>query len=161
MADPLPTIRTAAERVAASSGLELFDIQFRRESSGWVLRVILDRPDEPGSGPRVEGVTLGDCQRVSRDLSAILDVEDVIDRKYTLEVTSPGLDRPLRHEADYQRFAGRLAKIVVARPVEGQSHFTGRLKGVEDGTVLVEVGRDKVTRIPLDLITRGRLDVEF
>lgn len=160
MADPLPTIRAAAERVAASSGLELFDVQFRRESSGWVLRVILDRPDEPESGP-VEGVTLGDCQRVSQDLSAILDVEDVIDRKYTLEVTSAGLDRPLRHEADYRRFAGRLAKIVVARPVEGQSHFAGRLKGVEDGTVLVEVGKDKVRRIPLDLITRGRLDVEF
>lgn len=160
MADPLPTIRAAAERVATSSGLELFDVQFRRESSGWVLRVILDRPDEPESGS-VEGVTLGDCQRVSQDLSAILDVEDVIDRKYTLEVTSPGLDRPLRHEADYRRFAGRLAKIVVARPVEGQSHFAGRLKGVEDGAVLVEVGKDKVKRIPLDLITRGRLDVEF
>ncbi|MBI1873800.1 MAG: ribosome maturation factor RimP [Acidobacteria bacterium] len=172
MADPLPTIRAAAERVAASSGLELFDVQFRRESSGWVLRVILDRPAEPDGArpvaeattegrPAVEGVTLGDCQRVSQDLSAILDVEDVIDRQYTLEVTSPGLDRPLRHEADYRRFAGRLAKIVVARPVDGQSHFAGRLRGVEDGTVLVEVGRDKVKRIPLALIARSRLDVEF
>lgn len=181
MPDPLPAIRAAAERVADSYGLELFDVQFRREPPGWVLRVILDRPEggvdrgRPAGGassarthaglqaaaPAVEGVTIRDCQQVSEDLSAILDVEEVIDHAYTLEVTSPGLDRPLRHEADYRRFAGRLAKIVVAQPVDGQSHFAGRLKGVENGIVLVEVGRDTVRRIPLDLITRGRLDVEF
>ncbi|MBI4475657.1 MAG: ribosome maturation factor RimP [Acidobacteria bacterium] len=184
MVDPLARIRATAERVAVSYGLEIFDVQFRRESPGWVLRVILDRPGPfrlkaeataPGmeaTAPGAEstsqraeatseGVSISDCQRVSEDLSAILEVEDLIDHAYTLEVTSPGLDRPLRHEADYRRFTGRLAKIVVTEPVDGQSHFAGRLKGVEDGSVLVETGREKVRRIPLDLIKRGRLDVEF
>lgn len=91
----------------------------------------------------------------------MLDVEDLIDRAYTLEVSSPGLDRPLRHEADYRRFAGRLAKIVVAEAVEGQTHFEGRLRGVEHGRVVMDVGRARTVRIPLDLIRRGRLEVEF
>lgn len=160
--DPLPAIRAAAERVAASYGLELFDVQFRRESPGWVLRVILDTADvgiDPGGG--IDGVRISDCQRVSEDLSAILDVEDLIDHAFTLEVTSPGLDRPLRHEADYRRFTGRLAKIVVREPVDGQTHFEGRLQGVDEATVLVEAGKGKIKRIPLGLISRGRLAVEF
>src|SRR4029453_12586197 len=139
-------LRAAVSRVIESYGLTLFDLQFRRESIGWVLRVVIDRPWQPGttSGPD-ESVTAADCGRVSQDLSAILDVEPEllggIDRKYTLEVSSPGLDRPLRGEDDYRRFTGRLAKIVTAAPVDGQSHFEGRLAGVDAGHVLVEQGR--------------------
>jgi ribosome maturation factor RimP len=158
----LAPVRAAADRVAASYGLEIFDLQFRREAIGWVLRVVLDRPGD-GSGPD-ELVTIEDCQRVSQDLSALLDVEDelghALDRQYTLEVSSPGLDRPLRGEADYRRFTGRLAKIVTDAPVEGQSHFEGRLTGVEGGTVVVTEGR-RVHRIPLAHIRRARLEVEF
>jgi ribosome maturation factor RimP len=158
----LAPVRAAADRVAASYGLEIFDLQFRREAIGWVLRVVLDRPgDGVGSG---ESVTVEDCQRVSQDLSALFDVEDevgrALDRQYTLEVSSPGLDRPLRGEADYRRFTGRLAKIVTDAPVEGQSHFEGRLTGVEGGTVVVTEGR-RVHRIPLAHIRRARLEVEF
>jgi ribosome maturation factor RimP len=158
----LAPVRSAADRVAASYGLEIFDLQFRREAIGWVLRVVLDRlGDAIGSG---ESVTVEDCQRVSQDLSAVLDVEDelgrVLDRQYTLEVSSPGLDRPLRGEADYRRFTGRLAKIVTDAPIEGQSHFEGRLTGIEDGTVVVTEGR-RVHRIPLAHIRRARLEVEF
>jgi ribosome maturation factor RimP len=98
---------------------------------------------------------------VSRDLSAILDVEDVVAHAYTLEVSSPGLDRPLRHADDYRRFAGRLAKIVVAEPVDNQKHLSGRLQGLEGDTVLLEGARGRIHRIPMALITRGRLDVEF
>ena len=103
--------------MAGSHGLEVFDVQLRREPIGMVLRVVIDRPD-PGRVETVdESVGIEDCQRVSHDLSALLDVEDEFGEtdladKYTLEVSSPGLDRPLRHEADYRRFAGRLAKIV-------------------------------------------------
>jgi ribosome maturation factor RimP len=158
----LAPVRAAADRVAASYGLEIFDLQFRREAIGWVLRVVLDRPGD-GSGPD-ESVTVEDCQRVSQDLSVLLDVEDevgrALDRQYTLEVSSPGLDRPLRGEADYRRFTGRLAKIVTDAPVEGQSHFEGRLTGVEGGTVVVTEGR-RVHRIPLAHIRRARLEVEF
>jgi ribosome maturation factor RimP len=171
-------VRTAAARIAASYGLELFDVQFRRESAGWVLRVIIDRPGTDGgdAAPRgaegdagaQEPVTIEDCQRVSQDLSALLDVDEDLgraldggtNRHYTLEVSSPGLDRPLRGEADYRRFTGRLAKLVTDEPVDGQSHFEGRLAGVEDGVVVVTEGR-RTHRVPLDRIRRARLEVEF
>jgi ribosome maturation factor RimP len=182
-------VRDAAERVARGYGLEIFDVQLRRESYGTVLRVIIDRPDPgiptsaaaasqavsggtpagaAGSARRPEDDSIGivDCQRVSQDLSALLDVEEddleasALGQAYTLEVSSPGLDRPLRHEADYRRFSGRLAKLVTTVPVNGQSAFAGRLGGVEDGMVLLEEGR-KVHRVPVAQIKRGRLEVEF
>src|SRR5258705_7318345 len=87
-------VRTAASRVAAGYGLELFDVQFRREAQGMVLRVRIDRPGPAASAE--ESVSVEDCAHVSRDLSAVLDVEDVVPTAYTLEVSSPGLDRPLR-----------------------------------------------------------------
>lgn len=164
VSDPL---RAAVERVVRSYDLSVFDLQFRRESIGWVLRVMLDRPWRPGAaeaGAVEESVTVDDCGRVSQDLSAILDVEPEllggVDRAYTLEVSSPGLDRPLRGEEDYRRFAGRLAKIVTTAAVDGQSHFEGRLAGVSDGMVLIEQGR-RTHRVPLAAIRRARLDVEF
>jgi ribosome maturation factor RimP len=185
----LARVRDAAERVARGYGLEIFDVQLRRESYGTVLRVIIDRP-APGaptapaaasaavSGgtpagaagaartPGDDSIGIADCQRVSQDLSALLDVEEddleasALGQAYTLEVSSPGLDRPLRHEADYRRFSGRLAKLVTTVPVNGQSAFAGRLGGVEEGMVLLEEGR-KVHRVPVAQIKRGRLEVEF
>ena len=171
--ETLVRLRDAAARIAASYGLEIFDVQFRRESIGWVLRVIVDRASA-GAAPAasrpapVEGsaevVSIDDCRRVSEDLSAVLDVEDDltagIDRAYTLEVSSPGLDRPLRGEDDYRRFVGRLAKIVTRQPIDGLSHFAGRLAGVEAGAVLVTEGR-RMHRVPLDAIRRAKLEVEF
>jgi ribosome maturation factor RimP len=112
-----------------------------------------------------ESVGIADCQRVSQDLSALLDVEDEfgeddLGETYTLEVSSPGLDRALRHEPDYRRFAGRLAKIVTTEPIDRQSAFAGRIKGVEAGAVILEEGR-KTHRVPLNRIKRANLDVEF
>jgi ribosome maturation factor RimP len=159
-------IREAAARVAASHGLEIFDIQLRRESIGTVLRVIIDRPDPGRIETPEEAVGIEECQRVSQDLSALLDVEEdelgeaSLHKQYTLEVSSPGIDRPLRHEADYRRFAGRLAKVVATEPIEGQSAFSGRLRGVEDGRVLLEEGR-RVHRVPLAQVKRAQLAVEF
>jgi ribosome maturation factor RimP len=158
-------IRAIAERVAGSYGLEIFDVQFRRESTGWVLRIFVDVPDTdeaPAAGDA--SVTIQDCERVSRDVSAVLDVEETIDHHFTLEVSSPGLDRPLRRARDYRRFAGRLAKIVVAEAVDNQKHFAGRLLGpaenVQDA-VVIETAPGKRHVIPLSLITRARLEVEF
>jgi ribosome maturation factor RimP len=165
-------LKAVAERVARGYGLDIFDVQTRREASGWVVRVILDRPD-PGqpaaSDAPEETIGIEDCQRVSQDLSAILDVEEEslglgLPEGYILEVSSPGLDRPLRDAADFRRFTGRLAKIVVAEPVGGQMHFEGRIKGLEGGpgdeSVLVEQGR-RTHRIPLRSVRRARLEVEF
>lgn len=165
--DRLARVREVAERVARSYGLEIFDVQLRRESIGTVLRVIIDRPD-PGrpTTPEEDSVGIAECQRVSQDLSALLDVEEesldqpALGQAYTLEVSSPGLDRPLRHAADYRRFTGRLAKLVSSEPIDGQSAFSGRLAGVEDGVVLLQEGR-RTHRVPLAQIKRGRLDVEF
>ncbi len=168
--DQFSRLRQAAERVAASHGLDIFDVQFRRESSGMVLRVMLDRrPDAAGieQAPVAgtpDGITGEDCSRVSHDLSAVLDVEGdalgIPDDEYTLEVSSPGLDRPLRGEADYRRFVGRLAKIVTREPLDKQSAFAGRITGVENGSVLLEEGR-RTHRVPLALVKRANLEVEF
>jgi ribosome maturation factor RimP len=163
--DKMRRIREAAERVAAGCGLEIFDVQLRRESIGNVLRVIIDRPDRGVVETPEEAVGIEDCQRVSQDLSAILDVEEdelgeALAQQYTLEVSSPGLDRPLRHEADFRRFAGRLAKVVTSEPLDGQSAFAGRLRGVDDGHVVLEEGR-RTHRVPLGRVKRAQLAVEF
>ena len=161
--EPIEAVRDIAERVARSHGLEVFDVQMRRESIGPVLRVVIDRP-APADGspePADAGIGIQDCQRVSEDLSAVLDVEDVIDHRYTLEVSSPGLDRPLRRADDYRRFAGRAAKVVLAEPVDGQTHLKGRLRGIEDDTVRFEDAQGREHRIPLAQISRARLEVEF
>ncbi len=165
-------LRNIAERVAGSYGLDVFDVQYRRESTGWVLRIFVDvQASGDGAALPDVSVSIEDCERVSRDVSAILDVEASIDHHYTLEVSSPGLDRPLRDARDYRRFAGRLAKIVVSEPVDGQQHFEGRLQGLEEDAVVIETGggpprggRGGAARrhlIPLALITRARLEVEF
>jgi len=152
-------IRAAADRVVQSHGLELFDVQLRRESSGWVVRVFIDKPGP--SGTPEDSVGVDECAAVSRELSTILDVEDPIDRAYTLEVSSPGLDRPLRGAGDYERFTGRAAKLVVNEPVDGQTAFAGRIRGVEDDVLVFEAQGRKWHRIALDNIKRARLDVEF
>jgi ribosome maturation factor RimP len=157
---PLERVRDVAARVAASYGLDIFDVELRREGGRQVLRVVLDRP-----GPNLtaeESVSLDDCARVSEELSAVLDVEDIVPADhYTLEVSSPGLDRPLRHADDYRRFAGRCAKVVLSAPVERQTAYAGRVLGVEGEDVLFEKEGGKHVRLPLRLISRARLDVEF
>ena len=166
--EELRQVRTLAQRVAQSHGLDLFDVQLRRESSGLVLRVFIDRPaaqtdtTERRPPDQVEdSVSVDDCQRVSHDLSTVLDVEDVLEQAYTLEVSSPGLDRPLRDATDYRRFSGRLARIVVSEAIGGQKQFSGRLRGVENADVLLEDSAQRVHRIPLSVVSRARLEVEF
>ena len=156
---PLDTIRTIAERVAQARGLEVWDIQSRREVNGHVVRVFIDRPG-PASTPE-DSVSIEDCAEVNREMSTILDVEDPLSIAYTLEISSPGLDRPLRGEDDYRRFAGRLAKVVVSEAVDNQKAFEGRLRGLDGGEVLLEAPNGRMHRLPLRLITRGRLEVEF
>jgi len=156
---PLEQIRAIAERVARSHGLEIWDIVSHRETTGQIVRVFIDRPGPAATAE--ESVSIEDCEQVSREIGTILDVEDPLPFAYTLEVSSPGLNRPLRGEQDYRRFAGRLAKLVVSEAVDNQTAFEGRLRGVEDGTVLLEGPKARMHRLPLRLITRARLAVEF
>lgn len=157
--DVVEKVRAIASRVAASYGLEIFEVQYRREASGMVLRIRLDRPGSRATAE--DSVTVDECAKVSRDLSAIFDVEDIVPTQYTLEVSSPGLDRPLTKAEDYERFAGRRAKLVMREKIDGQGYFKGQLGGVEDGHVLIE-GEDRRThRVPLAVITRANLEVDF
>jgi ribosome maturation factor RimP len=162
----LEQIRPIAERVVGSYGFEVFDLQFRREPIGWVLRVVIDHPTRRAEDGAVlvegiaESIGIDDCQKVSLDLGAVLDVAEAIDAEYTLEVSSPGADRPLRSADDFRRFAGRLAKIVVTEAVDNQMHFEGRLLGVDNDEIVLEAGR-KTKRIPLSRVSRAKLDVDF
>jgi ribosome maturation factor RimP len=158
-------VRAIASRVAGSYGLDIFDVQYRREGPGMVLRIQIDRP---GAGATAEdSVSVDDCARVSRDLSAVLDVEDVVPTAYTLEVSSPGLDRPLRGPADYSRFAGRRVKVVMREAVDGQMFFKGRLAGSsgtgdsQQGAVTIVTDDGRAHQVPYGAITRANLEVEF
>ena len=156
---PLERVREIAGRLAGTRGLTVDDVALRRESGQQVLRVTLDRPG-PNATPE-ESVSISDCEEIGHELGTILDVEDLFPARFTLEVTSPGLDRPLRHADDYRRFEGRLAKIVLREPVNRQTAFAGRLRGMDGDDVLFESEGGKLVRLPLALVSRARLEVEF
>ena len=148
-------VRAVAQRVVGSRGFELVDVEVKRGRGEQVVRLFVDKEG---------GIGLAELQSVSEEVSAILDAEDPIESTYTLEVSSPGLDRALKNEADYRRFVGRLVKLASYEPVEGRRHWTGRLQSVGDGGVLVvvlEKEKGAVARVPLAKVSHGRLEVEF
>jgi ribosome maturation factor RimP len=149
--------------VAHSLGLEIFDVEWKVGKQR-LLRVYIDRlpeatgPSNLGNGA---GISHSDCERVSQQLSVILDVEDLVPGpSYTLEVSSPGLDRKLIRPGDYERFTGRLANIWLNEPVENQKYFQGRLAGYADGVVKLTV-RDREVAVPLAGIRKANLAVEL
>src|SRR5688572_30339917 len=146
-----------AEPPIVGAGLELVELDFNREAEGWVLRVFIDlpwfegQPVEPG-----KGISFEECERVSRDLSAALDVADAITHAYRLEVSSPGLERPLRRVRDFQRFAGQKVKVRTVEMVEGRRNFSGTIRGAIGDAVEVECdGRSY--QIPVSEIARAHL----
>ncbi|MDL1969522.1 MAG: ribosome maturation factor RimP [Candidatus Desulfofervidaceae bacterium] len=144
-------VEKLARPILESEGLELVDVEFQRETQGWVLRVYIDKEG---------GVSLDDCTGVSQQLSAALDVEDPIDTAYTLEVSSPGLTRPLKKARDYERYKGQLVQIKTYRSVEGRKVFKGKLIGLEDDVVKIEI-EGKVWEIPLKDIAKANLDFKL
>ena len=142
------------QRVAAGRGLELVDVELKRRPGGMLVRLYVDKPG---------GIGLDDLQSTSEEISAILDVEDPIASSYTLEVSSPGLDRPLKTEADYGRFVGKLAKLSSYEPVDGRRHWTGRLVSADGGVIEIALEKEggQVCRVPYAKIAHGRLEVEF
>jgi ribosome maturation factor RimP len=146
-------VRSVAQRVTADRGFELVDVEMGRGKGAHFVRLLVDKP---------EGIGLDDLQSVSEEVSAILDADDPIPGSYTLEVSSPGLDRPLRSEAEYRRFVGRLAKVSSYEPVDGRRHWTGRIVSCEDGFLTLRLEKEKATaRVPFTKISHGRLEVEF
>jgi ribosome maturation factor RimP len=177
----LEKIRGAAERVARSQGLEIVDVEWKIGKQRF-LRVYIDRVPKTvatsgtmsDAAGRIGGVeppkdaeariSHADCERVSQQLSVILDVEELVEGPgYILEVSSPGLDRALKKAADFERFTGRLAKISTSEPIGDAKFFEGRLAGFADGKVRMEVkGREaRVVEIPLEGIRKANLVVEF
>jgi ribosome maturation factor RimP len=138
----LDHVRAIAERVAASLGLELFDIELRGSGKSRMLRIFIDKP---------AGVTHEDCATVSREVSTILDVEDAVPGgSYVLEVSSPGLDRKLFRPADFERFQGSRVKLTTKDPVNGNRHFEGRLEHVEAGRLILDLAEARRKFRPKD-----------
>lgn len=148
---PVEIVTEMAEELAESLRLELVDVEFRREPIGRVLRVFIDKPG---------GVTLDDCQAMSRALSKRLDEVDPIEDSYSLEVSSPGIERPLTKPRDYVRFAGHTVQVRTYGPIDGRRNFKGELLGLEDETVLLRL-EDGDVRIPVDQVAKARLVAEF
>ena len=141
-------LREFADSLLPSMGLELFDIQFRREGHGWVLRLVVDKED---------GVTLDDCSRVSRETSDFLDVEDIIGHPYHLEVSSPGLERPLRSIEECRRHCGKKARFKLRDDVDNQRLVIGDIQTVEDDQVEVVTDEGTRYRLSWDNIVKARL----
>jgi ribosome maturation factor RimP len=130
MALEIDRIRGIADRVAASSGLEVVEVELRGGGKARMLRIVIDKP---------AGVTHEDCASLSREVGTILDVEDAISGAYTLEVSSPGLDRKLIRPADYERFTGSRVKLTTQQPVNGNRHFEGRLESFKQGRLTLDL----------------------
>jgi ribosome maturation factor RimP len=158
----LERLREIAEPVCLAHGLALVDARFASEHGGLVLRVLIERPELPEQQERGSGVSLADCQTVSRDLSTLLDVEsaDLLPGRYRLEVGSPGLDRPLLTPQDFQRFAGREVRVRTGRPIDGRKQFEGVLQGLAGDCVKLSADGHELS-VPLDQITKANLVFRF
>jgi len=145
-------IREIVEPIIRGMGFKLFDVEFKPEGRGWVLRIIADKEG---------GITIKDCETISKKISALLDVEDVIPFSYLLEITSPGLTRPLTKVEHYDFFKGRLVKLILKEPIEGKREVVGLIEDVRNGIIDI---RDKekgdILHIPFSAIAKGRLEIE-
>ena len=146
------SVAPLAERAARRAGCALAYTRYVREEGGWVLRIVIDRDG---------GVSVEDCANVSRQLSAMLDVDDLIPNPYNLEVSSPGLDEELLVAKDYERFRGRSVRVQTEGVVDGRSTFRGTLRGLSGGLVLIEGEQGESWRVPLKQVREARLEVEI
>ncbi len=140
-----------AREATEIAGVELFDVELLGQRGKMIVRVTIDNE---------QGIGIKDCERVSRQLEALLDVEDLIQGSYTLEVSTPGLDRPLRGIEDFERFRGRLARVVTTERIANQTFFIGRIKSVKGDTIVLEL-ENKEVEIPYKIVSKARLEIEF
>ena len=152
MAEYAERVRPHADRAVRREGCVLVDVTYGTERGRQVLRIVIDRAD---------GVTVEDCARVSRQLSAVLDVEDAIPHAYSLEVSSPGLDQALLVAADYRRYAGRTVRILTTDELDGRTLFRGVLRGLRNGTVQLDEGSGRATNIPLKQVADARIELQI
>jgi len=143
-------VRAIADPIISDEGMELVDVEYRRESRGWVLRLYLDKEG---------GVTLDDCTRISQEVGRSLDVEDFIQIPYALEVSSPGLSRPLKSEKDFMKYRHSLIKVKTLDPIQNRRQFKGRLLGVSANQIEMEV-EGEIFQIPLSNMAKANLEVD-
>lgn len=160
MALDVERVREIADRVAASSGLEVVEVEFLGGGKARMLRVFLDKL-AAGTDP-LAGVTHEDCANFSREFGTILDVEDAVPGSYTLEVSSPGLDRRLTKAADFTRFAGSRMKLTTRQPVNGNRHFEGRLESFQDGRLTLDLSvASHKSRKKMGTDAGQKMEIEF
>ena len=146
-------VQQIADRVATGEGLEVVDVQLLGGGSSRLLRIFIDKP---------QGVTHADCEFISMNVGTILDVEDVIPGgRYTLEVSSPGVERKLRRPEDFERFLGHKIKVILREPLEGQKHWAGTLTSFAQGVVTLEPSAGKPIQFPFEQVERANLKFEW
>src|SRR5580700_2748230 len=146
-------VQQIAERVGADAGIEIVDVQMLGGGGSRLLRIFIDKP---------QGVTHADCEFISQNVGTILDVEDVIPgARYTLEVSSPGVERKLTKPREFERFVGQKVKVVLRQPVENQRHLTGTLKSFAAGVITLEPGPGKSVQFPLEQVEKANLKFEW
>ena len=145
-------VRQLVRQVVEGQGYELVEVEFKGTGKSSVLRIFIDKAD---------GISHRDCELVSEQVGTVLEVEDLIPSSYTLEVSSPGLDRKLVKESDYTRFDGKLARIQTRIPLNQQKIFRGRLQGLYGGKVRLELRKGNLLDIPLDVIQEARLEIDW
>lgn len=148
----IESIEDLAHPILEDGGLELVEVEHVKEGNNWYLRLFIDKPG---------GVTLEDCKKVNEELSEILDMEDPIPQSYILEVSSPGVERPLKKEKDFERFSGKKIKVKTYIPINNQKKFKGLLQGYRDGNVQMELENGEQVSIPLDKIAKANLLFEL
>ncbi len=144
-------VESISAPVVEDLGLELVDVEYVKEGGRRILRVFIDKPG---------GVSHDDCEAVSKRLDTLLDEKDPIPQSYYLEVSSPGIERPLKKLRDFQRFTGHMIRVTTFAPLAGRKMFTGKLAGVEDGALILEENGNAFS-ISLDQVASARLHVEF
>jgi len=146
-------IEEVAQRVADSEGLELVEVEVKGGGAHRLVRIAIDKPT---------GVTHADCELVSQQVGTILDVEDLVPGgRYTLEVSSPGVERKLYKPQDFQRFQGKKASITLRQPVEGRRHWDGTLAGFQDGIIALEAAPGQILQLPFDQVLKAHLKFEW
>ncbi len=150
--EALKKVELVLEPVISSLGFDLVERELIFEKGRWILRLYIDNPEK--------GVTIDDCSTISHAVDGVLDVENLIDRAYSLEVSSPGINRPLRKKEDFIRFKGETVKIKTKQPIDGRSNYKGMLQGMEGDVILVAIDGN-IFRIPHDLLEKARLDTQL
>jgi ribosome maturation factor RimP len=149
----LSKIEEIADRVGRSEGIEIVEIELKGGGNSRFLRISIDKPD---------GVTHADCELISQQVGTILDVEDVIPGgRYTLEVSSPGVERKLLKPRDFERFKGKRAKIALREPIDNQRRWEGTLAGYADGVITLQVAPGKTVQFPFDQVDKANLKFEW